>query len=421
MRAFQKCLLAFWCFGVINGTPSAFGQKIYEDIRKIPFEGNTYLSVFSKGGDQVMELLEQFNLQNYACNIAHFFAINGLDENYRLRKGVRYLLPIQVKTYNGTSIRTTLKIDDWKKAKAIADYNHALREQGIRDDNFIHSRRLWIPWHLVHCTEEEVVVDKKPGARPVNLGGLPAEPGSAERRYPIFGKTLEKTPLLSNRLNGRVFYLVSGHGGPDTGAQGSHDGHDLCEDEYAYDVTLRLMRLLLQHGATAYMIVRDPNDGIRDNPYLKLDKDEVVWGNKKIPFDQKERLQQRCDIINQLTAEHKKWGVKQQTMIEIHVDSRHQDKRIDVFFYHRKSSGASKTLATKLLTKFKQEYESQLDRTYHGTISTRNLYSLDNTQTPRAVYIELGNIQNELDQQRLLIRTNRQALANWIFQTFMSE
>lgn len=104
------------------------------------------------------------------------------------------------------------------------------------------------------------------------------------RCLPDFRPKYAKTPLASSRLKGKeVYYLISGHGGPDPGAQGKRAGHTLCEDEYAYDVTLRLLRLLISHGATAYMIVRDGNDGIRDENYLTCDKDEFVWGNLAIP------------------------------------------------------------------------------------------------------------------------------------------
>ena len=71
------------------------------------------------------------------------------------------------------------------------------------------------------------------------------------------------------------------------------DGNYLCEDEYAYDVTLRLARNLLSHGAKVYVIVRDENDGIRDQEYLGYDKDEVVWFKQKIPINQVRRLKQR--------------------------------------------------------------------------------------------------------------------------------
>ena len=38
---------------------------------------------------------------------------------------------------------------------------------------------------------------------------------------------------------------------------------------------------------------------------------------------------------------------------------------------------------------------------------------------PVTVYIELGNIQNELDQVRLIENNNRQAIANWLTDGFL--
>ena len=53
-------------------------------------------------------------------------------------------------------------------------------------------------------------------------------------------------------------------------------------------------------------------------------------------------------------------------------------------------------------------------------MSERNLYVLKNT-TPVAVFMELGNMQNALDQKRLVIPNNRQALANWITEAIVKD
>ena len=68
-------------------------------------------------------------------------------------------------------------------------------------------------------------------------------------KIPILGKEYEEITVEDETLQGCVYYLVSGHGGPDPGAMTKKDGKYLCEDEYAYDVTLRLARNLLSHGA----------------------------------------------------------------------------------------------------------------------------------------------------------------------------
>jgi len=109
--------------------------------------------------------------------------------------------------------------------------------------------------------------------------------------------------------------------------------------------------------------------------------------------------------------------VKSQTFIEIHVDSRTRNQRTDVFFYYRTDSESSKALAQRLHKTFLQKYlKIRSGKQYNGTVSARDLFMLRNTKTPRAVYVELGNIRNEWDQQRLILRNNRQALANWILE-----
>ncbi len=238
------------------------------------------------------------------------------------------------------------------------------------------------------------------------------KPAAAETKtYPIFGKDHEDVTIKSSELKGAVYYLVAGHGGPDPGAIGKYNGKRLCEDEYAYDVTIRLAKKLIEEGATVYMITRDPNDGIRDESYLKIDRDEVCYPNLKIPLNQTKRLRQRKDAVNKLYLKHKG---QYQRMVAIHVDSRSKGNNIDVFFYHDKRSDSGKKTALSLQKTFQQKYKQhQPNRGYKGTVTARNLYVLKYTY-PVAVYIELGNINHYRDQQRFIITNNRKAVANWL-------
>ena len=230
--------------------------------------------------------------------------------------------------------------------------------------------------------------------------------------YPIFGKNYEKVPVIDNRLEGAVYYLVSGHGGPDPGALGQYGNNTLSEDEYAYDVTLRLARNLISHGAQVYIIIQDMENGIRDESILKMDKTETTLSGRPLPLNQKDRLQQRVDEVNKLYQKHQ--GAFQR-IIAIHIDSRSQGQNIDVFFYYHNNSQRGKRLAEEIHTVFKSKYDRhQPGRSYHGTVSSRSgLYMIKNTLPP-IVYIELGNIKNYRDQLRFVINDNRQALANWI-------
>ncbi len=235
---------------------------------------------------------------------------------------------------------------------------------------------------------------------------------SIELFEPLFGKEREYFPLESRDMKGSSFYLVSGHGGPDPGAIGKYGNNELHEDEYAYDITLRLAKKLMENGAKVHIIIQDEDDGIRDAQILHYDNHETC-GTHNIPLDQVKRLRQRTHEVNKL---YKQDNEAYRRCLIIHVDSRSKRKQIDVFFYHHKKSKNGKKLASELNRIFDEKYaQHQPSRGFSGTVSERNLYLLRNT-TPVSVFIELGNIQNYRDQQRFVKADNRQALANWLYE-----
>jgi len=233
-----------------------------------------------------------------------------------------------------------------------------------------------------------------------------------ELHEPLFGKDRENYPLESNTMKGAVFYLVNGHGGPDPGAIGTYGKHELHEDEYAYDITLRLAKKLRENGAKVHLVIQDEDDGIRDERILSYDNHETCMG-ATIPLDQRQRLKQRTLKVNEL---YNKDTEAYRRCLILHLDSRSTRKQIDVFFYHHQKSKTGAHLAKVLRQTFENKYNKhQPTRGFSGTVSDRNLYILRNT-TPVSVFIELGNIQNFRDQQRFVIADNRQAVANWLYE-----
>lgn len=165
-------------------------------------------------------------------------------------------------------------------------------------------------------------------------------------RERLFGKKLADVTVTSNRLQGACFYVVSGHGGPDPGAIGKIGKVELHEDEYAYDVALRLARNLMQEGAEVHIIIQDAKDGIRDSRYLSNSKRETCMGDA-IPLNQVARLQQRCTKINELYRKDRR-KYKYCRAIFLHVDSRSRSAQTDVFFYHAPKSVSGKKLAVTM-------------------------------------------------------------------------
>jgi N-acetylmuramoyl-L-alanine amidase len=373
-----------------------------------------YLKTEALPGDGVYSLLRRYSLDRNSCNHDQFYKLNKMKSGASLKVGNTYYVPVMIYSFNGKTIRSSVGIDDWNTAKSIESYNDSMLKDGYKNKSFKDDKLLWVPYHLLNCPDEDLPTapETAPANGEVNLAVEPA----GNRRFPIFGKKHQHVPLKDESLRGKVYYIESGHGGPDPGAMVTYGKHTLCEDEYAYDVALRLVRNLIAHGATAYMITRDTDDGIRDSQYLVCDSDEVVWGNEPILRRHKPRLFQRSDVINALYDKHEKQGVKEQKLIVIHVDSRGKREQTDLYFYYHPDDPAGKKLATEMHDSMEFHYKKHRNgRGYDGTVSARDLHMLRETKVPSA-YIELGNIRHPQDQQRLIVPQNRQLLADWLLE-----
>ncbi len=237
---------------------------------------------------------------------------------------------------------------------------------------------------------------------------------------PIFGPRYERVERRSDRLAGHVYYVVSGHGGPDPGAIGRYGGRSLPEDEVAYDVALRLARSLMEEGATVHLIVEDPDDGIRDGARFDVDRDERYRGGVRISTSHVRRLRDRVAIINRLYDEHRPTA-RLQRVLALHVDARGTRREPPVDVHFQVASSRSRRFAQGLLDTFREQYRRvQPGRGYEGEVEHRNLYVLRHTK-PVAVLVELGNIRHPRDQVRLTRTSNRQTLAEWLTRGLLRE
>ncbi len=369
-------------------------------------DNDDYLEASPEPGDALSHFLSRYNVNNDGCNRSRFYELNNLDQASTLILGQKYKLPILVYKYNSKNIRSTIDDSSYEKALRIQHYNENMSANKIKTACFREDKELWVPYNEIYC---------------VAIPPLENEGGSASKDYiiePLFGKKYEKVIITDRSLDKKVYYIVSGHGGPDPGAVSAAGNHMLCEDEYAYDTGLRLARNLMSHGAIVYMIVQDQNDGIRDDRLLDCDTDERDINGVVIPLGHLSRLQQRVSSINELYLIHKKDAIEQ-LAIMIHVDSRSQNLRQDIFFYYDPNSSMGKEHASKMHYKLKEKYSIyRSNGSYSGTLSSRNLYVLRKTYPP-AVFIELANIQNVEDRKRFLPAYNRQNMADWLAESIL--
>lgn len=414
---------------------------------------DSLLTVSPKKGDGIAILLKRYGLPTSKNMVNNFKSTNKktLDKNGDLILDKSYFLPIKVVKFNGKNIRTSIGNQDRKYAEKIQEFNQLMNKKGLKDD-FKIDKVLWVPFEEIlnetFMTDEELKdidsksIDNKSINTTISNDSSSAEIDLNEKdselknqksnqktnikpkkinsifTEPLLGKDYQDVKILTNKLRGVTFYLDAGHGGIDPGAVGVYNNTEMHEDEYAYDVTIRFARKLIENGADVYMIVQDKEDGIRDAKLLNNKFDEVYYGNIPITMENKQRLRKRGAIVNELYKKNE-YGNKLHQLVTIHVDSRITEQRIDIFFYYKNDGGKSQNTANTLLKTIENKYnKAQPGRGYKGSVTNRNLYMLNNTLTP-AVYIELGNIQNQLDQVRFLEVNNRQAIANWLCDGFI--
>jgi len=374
-----------------------------------------YHKVKARNGDGITILLQRYELHRDSRLRKAFLDLNSLKENQFLIHKKSYTLPVRLYNYDGKSIRSTIGDNDWDKAVRIQKYNEAIFSKGSRSTHYTESKILWVPLsELTDLKFSPQMEIAQTNIKPVDVKIKSVT--SSITLNDIYGKGKKLNKAKDNSLKGKVYYIVSGHGGPDPGATCDSCDMTLCEDEYAYDVSLRLARNLEEHGAIVEMVVQDKNDGIRDASYLPCDKDERLANGEKLPANQMKRLVQRTNYINRKHEEYSRKGHKDQVVVSIHVDANSKSTQQDVFFCYYRHSEKSRLLAGQIRNTFSQKYkEHQSNKSYRGYLHERGIYVLRKTNPP-AVLIELANINNRYNHKRILPSANRQALANWIFE-----
>lgn len=226
--------------------------------------------------------------------------LNGKEE---LQLGVRYVLPPLKNERKNSSVKKNVVSgsNGMKDKRTIVSKQDSAKDIVLKDEaleDTLFEEKTVKDFVLQETPEEDMDVSEQSSRQA-------AGKRKGFVRESLFGKAFADVRINGKRLQGACFYVVGGHGGPDPGAIGKIGNVELHEDEYAYDVALRLARNLMEEGAEVRVIIQDAKDGIRDDRYLSNSKRETCMG-AAIPLNQVARLRQRCDAINALYRKDRK-------------------------------------------------------------------------------------------------------------------
>lgn len=188
----------------------------------------------------------------------------------------------------------------------------------------------------------------------------------ARKLFKQFEKSVEAAGRIDNRLDGWHFVLDPGHGGIDPGtivsakdAEGKR--YYVVEDEYVYDLTLRVYALLKTHGADVTLTMLSPNHLLRGNSPVSStfvhDRNEVFndanWNKRNRPSTWPKGGQKYLDKRVQIAKEAVK-GVPsdQQVFLSFHADNHKPTGNAVTLFFHQNRRGhdrVSRALGQKLL------------------------------------------------------------------------
>jgi len=214
-----------------------------------------------------------------------------------------------------------------------------------------------------------------------------------------------------------IIVLDPGHGGAngnDNGGIVSFDNKKYYESGYAYDVTLRLEKLLSDSGYTVIKTVKNSKRKISDKEFVSRNVSAIFTFDKTKVTSDKNGLSKRTIYTNSICA--KRPGVKV-VFLAIHFD------KIDPFYFGARFIKTKDSYFLKILESSFKEINlisnHPLFEITNGDQKTygRNIYVLmdENNKANIKILIELGNLNSPNDLKRAKNAKFRQKYAHAIF------
>lgn len=217
----------------------------------------------------------------------------------------------------------------------------------------------------------------------------------ATKLLKLFDQEVGSLETLGEELVGYAVMIDPGHGGHDPGAvvKTRVDGKEvyLVEDEFNYDISLRLYRLLKRHGAQVDMTILAPNNVIRES------HDAADFANEK------------NEIYNDLSISFRPIGGRDGNVERIKIGEKFfrnvpQDKRIWISIHHDSSPDSPPGLVAIHLEAGPETYKlaNQVIKIQkRGRIIEDKFFVLNENPAPAAVLLEVRNPAIGEEQQML--------------------
>jgi N-acetylmuramoyl-L-alanine amidase len=243
--------------------------------------------------------------------------------------------------------------------------------------------------------------------------GIAKDYAKAQVLLQNFDQYLSTQPSLSDTLKGYSIVLDPGHGGDDPGAIVMHHGNNrvsyLVEDEYNYDMALRIYALLKRHGAKVFLTVLAPNHLIRDNDnqYTFVNEKNEVYNTPSAanrPIGGKEGVQKRIAVAQPFLQ-----GVSdnKQLWLSLHCDASVQSP-LGLVALSNTPSTASIALAKQII-----------DENGRGKMIRDDFFVLKNNPVKTAILVEVRNLSIQKEAEILLQPSQREADANKIVSSLL--
>ena len=375
-----------------------------------------YFEAYPQQGEGIYQFMNRYGVprNKMAYRMFHNLNVERLDSGDTLFTDRFYKLPIVIVSFYDPFDEILRKMGLSAHRQKVFDYNREYNSSfsATHPDNVPLGQILLVP-DLRSGFYEADKPAPKPAYMPVARDDTPADELSVP--YPDIKKHIGKGSL-SSVLSDYYFVLDPGHGGNDPGTNPHVERGDglsahAFEAPLVYDVTLRLMKFLIQHDADVLLTHFSPDFGIRNeknpqeyrNHRYNLSKNDICTDTPA------QSLRTRKQIVSTIQSLKYNKG-KKIVFLSIHADylpNKKRDLPIMVY-YHRlpKIDGyRSQTFARKLA----KSMTGSTDNT-----KAQGLGVLYKNPADLEVLIELANLNNKHGAWRLRDYNYREKLAKII-------